>query len=240
MAVDSEYGPQLQQRFTPLMVGVGPVEAGVHTAAELTRRASAGTLPDVVVSLGSAGSRTLAQAEVYQVSTVSYRDIDASAVGFGKGRTPFVRLPATVPLPYRIDGIPIASLSTGGDMVTGDDYDGIDAEMVDMETFAVLRACQQFGIPLIGLRGISDGADDVTHVDDWTRYLGLIDQRLAEAVDLLFTNGAEVIDDFDGSLLDTSADERGRAHDPVPGPDEPPAEQTGPDDLDNSITGAST
>ena len=40
--------------------------------------------------------------------------------------------------------------------------------MVDMETFAVLRACQFFGVPLIGLRGISDGAAELSHdaVDD--------------------------------------------------------------------------
>lgn len=27
MAVDAEYGPHLRRRFTPLMTGVGPVEA---------------------------------------------------------------------------------------------------------------------------------------------------------------------------------------------------------------------
>ena len=57
--------------------------------------------------------------------------------------------------------------------------------MVDMETFAVLRACQHFGLPLIGLRGISDGADDLSHLSDWTQYLHLVDERLAAAVDLL-------------------------------------------------------
>ena len=61
----------------------------------------------------------------------------------------------------------------------------IDAEMVDMETFAVLRACQHFGVPLIGLRGISDGAAELRHVDDWTEYLHVIDEKLADAVDRL-------------------------------------------------------
>ncbi len=59
--------------------------------------------------------------------------------------------------------------------------------MVDMETFAVLRACQSFNIPLIGLRGISDGRHDVNHIDDWTQYLHLIDKKLALAVDSLQT-----------------------------------------------------
>jgi adenosylhomocysteine nucleosidase len=35
MAVDAEYGPHLKRRFTPLMTGVGPVEAGVRLGVEL-------------------------------------------------------------------------------------------------------------------------------------------------------------------------------------------------------------
>jgi len=57
--------------------------------------------------------------------------------------------------------------------------------MVDMETFACLRACQLFGVPLIGLRGISDGAADLRHVNDWTEYLHIIDEKLAAAIGLL-------------------------------------------------------
>ncbi|RYE56660.1 MAG: 5'-methylthioadenosine/S-adenosylhomocysteine nucleosidase, partial [Hyphomicrobiales bacterium] len=49
--------------------------------------------------------------------------------------------------------------------------------------YAVKRACQSFGVPLLGLRGISDGEDTVSHIDDWTQYLHIIDQRLAEVVD---------------------------------------------------------
>jgi adenosylhomocysteine nucleosidase len=55
--------------------------------------------------------------------------------------------------------------------------------MVDMETFAILRACMVFGVPLIGLRGVSDGAADLHHYDDWTQYLHVIDEKLAHAVD---------------------------------------------------------
>lgn len=185
MAADAEYGPHLRARFRPLMAGVGPVEAAVSVAAALAKLASGGEIPDLVVCLGSAGSRTLQQTGVYQATSVSYRDMDASALGFEKGATPFLDLPKTVALPLRIPGIAEATLSTGGNIVSGAAYDAVDTDMVDMETFAVLRACQRLGIPLIGLRGISDGAAELRHVGDWTEYLHVIDEKLAEAVDRL-------------------------------------------------------
>ncbi|WP_105383629.1 5'-methylthioadenosine/S-adenosylhomocysteine nucleosidase [Neorhizobium alkalisoli] len=186
MAVDAEYGPTLQSRIKPLMTGVGPVEAAVVLSHVLTTLKTSGELPDLIVSLGSAGSRSLEQTEVYQVSSVSYRDMDASPLGFEKGRTPFLDHPAMMPLPLRIPGIPSASLSTGGNIVSGGAYDLIEADMVDMETFAVMRCCQFFAIPLIGLRGISDGKEELKHVDDWREYLHVIDVKLADSVDGLF------------------------------------------------------
>ncbi len=186
MAVDAEYGPALQSRIKPLMTGVGPVEAAVVLSHALTRLEATGDLPDLVVSLGSAGSRNLEQTEVYQASSVAYRDMDASPLGFEKGRTPFLDHPAVMPLPLRIPGVRQASLSTGGNIVSGAAYDLVGADMVDMETFAVLRCCQLFDLPLIGLRGISDGKEELKHVGDWTEYLHVIDRKLADAVDALF------------------------------------------------------
>lgn len=183
MAADAEYGTHLRARITPLMTGVGPVEAAVVLTRALAQLEAAGRLPHLVVSLGSAGSAALEQTGVYQASSLSYRDMDASAFGFEKGVTPFLDLPATVPLSIRIPDVPAARLSTGANVVSGAAYAGIDADMVDMESFAVLRACQAFGVALIGLRGISDGAAEVKHVSDWTEYLDVIDEKLAAVVD---------------------------------------------------------
>ncbi|KRB58668.1 5'-methylthioadenosine nucleosidase [Rhizobium sp. Root708] len=187
MAAEAEYGPFLRSRFEPLMTGVGPVEAAVVLTRALSELDHQGDMPQLVVSLGSAGSAKLEQTEVYQVSSVSYRDMDASPLGFEKGCTPFLDLPATIDLPLRIPGIPEASLSTGGNVVSGPAYAGIAAEMVDMETFAVLRACQAYKLPLIGLRGISDGVEELQHISGWTEYLHVIDRKLSYAVDNLFT-----------------------------------------------------
>ncbi|MDS7595940.1 5'-methylthioadenosine/S-adenosylhomocysteine nucleosidase [Agrobacterium tumefaciens] len=186
MAANPEYGAHLKARFKPLMTGIGPVEAAVSLTAALSDLKAAGSLPDLVVSLGSAGSRSLEQTEIYQAVSVSYRDMDASAFGFEKGCTPLLDLPAEIPLPLRVPGIAEARLSTGANVVSGASYDHIDADVVEMETFAILRACQHFGVPLIGLRGISDGKTDVNQINDWTEYLHIIDEKLAESVDQLF------------------------------------------------------
>jgi len=185
MAASAEYGPHLQARITPLMTGVGPVEAAIAVTTVLAGLDTAGHLPDLVVSLGSAGSRTLEQTAIYQAVSVSYRDMDASPFGFAKGCTPFLDLPAKVALPLRIPDVAGARLSTGANVVSGEAYGLIDADMVEMETYEVLRACQRFGLPLIGLRGISDGKADVKHVSDWSGYLHIIDEKLADAVDRL-------------------------------------------------------
>lgn len=185
MAADAEYGPHLKARITPFMTGVGPVEAAVQLTLALCHLEAEGNLPDFVVSLGSAGSATLEQTGIYQAISVSYRDMDASPLGFTKGATPFLDLPAVVSLPFTVPGIPTARLSTGANIVSGAAYADIDADMVEMETYAELRACQAFNVPLIGLRGISDGKAELTHIGDWTEYLHVIDEKLAAAVDLL-------------------------------------------------------
>lgn len=184
MATEHEYQRELRARIRPLITGVGPIEAALATGMALAELRVSNALPDYVLCLGSAGSRRCTLGQVYQVSAVSWRDMDASRLGFAKGVTPFLDHPPVMPLHAPLP-IASATLSTGANIVGGDDYDAIAADMVDMETFAVLRACQRFGIPLIGLRGISDGPEDVQGLLDWTALLDVLDARLAEAVDML-------------------------------------------------------
>ena len=185
MAAEAEYGARLRARIRPLITGVGPVEAAISTTMALFAHEAAGERPDLLVSLGSAGSATLEQGAIYQVSSVFWRDIDASPLGFERGRTPFLDEDAEVRLPTPIDGLPTARLSTGANVVSGDAYRSIGADMVDMETHAVRRAARRFDIPLIGLRGVSDGAEALNGYADWTRLLATIDEGLAAAVDRL-------------------------------------------------------
>lgn len=185
MAAPAEYGAHLKTRIQPLMTGIGPVEAAVGLTAALARLDGQGPLPDLIVSLGSCGSRVLDHAAVYQASSVDYRDMDASPLGFEKGVTPLLDLPAVLTLPCPIPGVPCARLSTGANVVSGAAYDAIDAEMVDMETWALVRAAQRFGVPVIALRGVSDGRAELKALEDWTSTLHHVDENLAAALDAL-------------------------------------------------------
>ncbi|WP_370031638.1 5'-methylthioadenosine/S-adenosylhomocysteine nucleosidase [Qipengyuania mesophila] len=208
MAAPAEYGAHLKARIDPLMTGVGPVEAAVSLAAALARLEGRGARPDLIVSLGSCGSRTLDHAAVYQAASVGYRDMDASALGFPKGVTPLSDLPAVLPLPCPIPGLPTASLSTGANVVSGAAYDAIEADMVDMETWALVRAAQTFDVPLVALRGVSDGRTELKALEDWTGTLHLIDEHLATAwdrlTDVLEAGGLAALDRIPSTRQDMS------------------------------------
>lgn len=185
MAAPAEYGADLQARIQPLMTGIGPVEGAVALTAALARLEAQGERPDLVVSLGSCGSPTLAHAAAYQVASVSYRDMDASPLGFEKGVTPLSDLPAALPLPCPIPDLPTARLSTGANVISGAAYAAINADMVDMETWALARAAMTFHVPLVALRGVSDGRAELKALEDWTSTLAHVDQSLARALDRL-------------------------------------------------------
>ncbi len=185
MAAEAEFGPHLKARISPLICGVGPVEAAVAVASELASLAATSRLPQLVVSLGSAGSARLEQTGIYQATAVSYRDMDASILGFEKGVTPFLGLPAKLPLGPLVPELAKATLSSGANIVSGAAYRAVEADMVDMETYAIKRACDHFSLPLVAIRGISDGANELRHINDWTQYLHIIDEKLAAAVDQL-------------------------------------------------------
>ena len=184
IAAEAEYGPALRARVEAFLCGIGVVEAAVRVTGRLAALHAAGQGPDLVVSLGSAGSSRLEQGAVFQVREVSWRDIDASPLGFAPGEVPLAGLPLALPLPAPLD-LPGAALSTGSDFVTGAGWDRIAADMVDMETYAIARACREFDVPLLGWRGVSDGAQELTRIGEWHEALPLIDRRLAGLVDRL-------------------------------------------------------
>ena len=179
MATAAEYLTELKKLIKPAIIGVGPVEAAINTCRIIERLDRA---PDYVVLLGSAGSATLGQGEVYQASSVCYRDMDATPLGFARGQTPFLEQPPTIHLPYTVLDIQTATLSTGGNIVLTEQFNTIEQDMVDMESYAVQRVCQSYNLDLLVLRGISDGPKELKVYEDWTQLLPTVDKNLATAL----------------------------------------------------------
>lgn len=195
MAADAEYGADLKALgINPLITGVGPVQAAsmlTYALSELSRMPRL-SQPDVILNIGSAGSATLEQGQVYRVSGASYRDMDASPFGFPKGQTPFSPIPAVIGFPALMQGFPAASCSTGANVVA--DHNGVDAEMSDMEFAALADVAMKFKMPVIGFKGISDGKAPLNgDLKGWTELLPVIDRNLAIAVTELGTQKREAI-----------------------------------------------
>lgn len=162
-----------------LYTGVGKVNATLALA-----RALAGCDHDglTVVNLGSAGSRTFAAGQVVQAQSFFERDMDASAIGFPLGLTPFeteTHIASSLLLP----GLPQAPCYTGDSFVTAP-HPQLELEIIDMEAYALAKVCQSFGLPFASLKFITDGADGAA-ASDWDASVHLSAERLSDSLRLL-------------------------------------------------------
>ena len=130
------------RRFETFACGIGPVEAALSTARALRERA-----PSAVLHVGIAGARTLPLLTVVLGSEAVYEDL-AAAIPVVDRVAPdaalFERVHAALP-----DAVvsPIATSAAVG---------GGASDLEAMEGFAVLRACEDAGIPAVELRVVSN------------------------------------------------------------------------------------
>ena len=199
MAAVSEYGNAMKSLdINPHIIGVGPIESTLNATYLISKAIAENSKPDIIINVGSAGSSTLTQGNLYQIKSVSYRDMDASPFGFAKGETPFVDYPSIFEMPTLFDHYPTATLSTGANIIdkngsTGTKFDDLQEDCVDMETYAVKRVGDFFNIPVIGLRGISDGKEQVEGIESWEKYLSVIDVEIADYYKKLYENSAALV-----------------------------------------------
>lgn len=132
-----------------LVVGIGPVEAAVHTAAHIATHR-----PDAILHLGIAGARRASGLQIGDVviGTLSqYSDL-AAAVPTVRAIEPdtdlLARVGVLLPDAHRL---PIATSAHVG---------GGDCDVEAMEGFGVLRAAAEAGVPAIELRAISNMVEE--------------------------------------------------------------------------------
>ena len=147
-----------------LYTGLGKVNAALSLARRLASLRAQGAAPSLVVNFGTAGSRTLATGSVVACRKFVQRDMDVTGLGFALGETPFEALPATLSFPPVFQGLPEAVCGTGDRFETG--ASGLACDVIDMEAYALAKACITEGLPFACAKYISDGADH-SAADDW-------------------------------------------------------------------------
>ncbi len=140
-----EEAPGLVGKKNVFFTGVGKVNAAV-TAAKLIEQYK----PNRVFNFGTAGGITTDHGGIYKCTTFTQRDVILGGCVVG----PQAAL-LHAPIVSGIDGL---RLSTGDNFVT-DTYN-IDADLVDMEAFAIARACEYAGVEFICYKYISDMANE--------------------------------------------------------------------------------
>ena len=158
-------------------LGVGKVQAAAALARALADRP--GT--ELVVNLGTAGALAdLPVESVLPVGVVHQHDFDRAGVSAFVGR-PMPGGPITLPGPTGAT----ARLATG-DRVVVDPAQraalAADADLVDMEGYAVAAVCARFDVPAWLIKAVSDRADQDA-VTDWPTTVSRCAQHLAAWVD---------------------------------------------------------
>jgi adenosylhomocysteine nucleosidase len=179
LALEQENHQQLLNSLAAevMYTGVGKVNATLALTHKLSQMA---TKP-LVINVGSAGSHRFDAHEVICLTDFVQRDMDATAIGFSLGQTPFEE--ATVlSNGLTVEGLPLATCYTGDSFVT-EAHPQFHLEVIDMEAYALAKVCQHFDVPFLCLKFITDGADGEA-ADDWQQAVIISAHKLHAALHL--------------------------------------------------------
>jgi adenosylhomocysteine nucleosidase len=166
MALAQESAGRFERAGVPVLyTGVGKVNAAYRLACELQQRSARGQAVQVVLNLGTAGSVGWPRGAVVACTRFIQRDMDASALGFRPGVTPFDPTPAELQHGPELPFLPDARCASGDSFVTNAAAD--PGDVLDMEAFALARVCLGEGVRFACAKYVTDGAD-ADAAPDWT------------------------------------------------------------------------
>lgn len=160
-----------------LYTGVGKVNAAIALTRrmDVLRRGPDG--PPLVVNFGTAGSARLPARTLVACRRFVDRDMDVGALGFAAGVTPFDELPAMLEFPAVFAKLPEAVCGSGDSFATADH--GAACDVVDMEAYALAKACRVAGARFACAKYVSDGADELAARHWQENVAGAADRFLA-------------------------------------------------------------
>ena len=140
-----------------LYTGVGKVNAAAALARRLAEMRCTGAAQPLVVNMGTAGSRSIAAHTLVAANRFAQRDMDVSGMGLTPGVTPFDATPPIIEFPSVLTQFPQVLCSTADSFATH--RHEIAGDVVDMEAFALARACLAENARFACVKYITDGAD---------------------------------------------------------------------------------
>jgi adenosylhomocysteine nucleosidase len=147
-----EEAPDLSHMMNVFYTGVGKVNAAI-TAGELIAKYH----PKRVINFGTAGGITVGTG-LHECTQFVQRDMTCEALGCNPGQTPFETS-------THIGNTTGLTCSTGDNFVMNPKLE-IPADLVDMEAYAIAKACAKHGVEFVCWKYVSDQANQHAH-NDW-------------------------------------------------------------------------
>lgn len=141
--------------------GVGKVSAALHTCESILR-----LQPDLVLSVGSAGTLHLQQGAIVACNHFVDRDLEKVA---------YLGVPFELDFSSELDffdfGTEVSGCVSTGDTFQTDQEEsatGMHADVFDMEAFGAAQACKQLNTPFLAIKYVTDviGQNSLKHWED--------------------------------------------------------------------------
>ena len=145
-----EEAPDLGHMMNLFYTGVGKVNAAV-TAAEVIAKYR----PQRIINFGTAGGITVGTG-LHECTQFVQRDMNCEGLGCKPGQTPFETAIAI--------GTPGLTCSTGDNFVMNPQLH-IPADLVDMEAYAIAKACAKHRVEFLCFKYVSDQANATANID---------------------------------------------------------------------------
>ena len=138
--------------FPVVYSGVGKVNAAL-TAAKVIEQYN----PNLIINFGTAGSHAVDPHTLVDCNKFIQRDMHVKELGFDFAVTPFEEGVPTV-LEFSSSGNMNMTCGTGDNFVASSGE--LNCDVVDMEAYAIAKACHLAGVDFVSYKYITDGADD--------------------------------------------------------------------------------
>lgn len=150
--------------------GVGKVNAAFKTTEVILKYN-----PDMIINLGTAGSKKIKTHELLECSGYVQRDMDISPLGLPVGETPLDDIKGLISTVRFYTELKRGVCGTGDSFEVGPSK--LACDLVDMEAYAMAKVCKRLAKEFVSIKYITDGSDDSAH-KDWVANLKPASEKL--------------------------------------------------------------